>query len=427
MKKRGYDLVIIGGGIVGLMTAYYASEFSRNIVVVEKRAVGNRFAASSGFTRSIRNDYLDPYYACLAGASKLLWQELECESRKTFVVRCGVLNLAKKSVTPSIAETYAYKSYQILSSLGFETRYYGSRKKLRQTFPQFNADIACLDVDAGFTYIPAIFEFLVNNLREKKIEIFEDTEVTQAAQNGNWLISCKNGLRIYTKNVAVSVGAWSLEMLSKIQGAQLLRFPVIPIPQTLDYFSVPEKNKSLYSAQKMPVFAYLDTGIYGHPLYKDTPGLKVAYFDPNGIKLVKDVFTPQPQKNIGSNEDFMREILPGITKIECVEREYNWYDMTPDNDFIIDRLPRLTNIYFAGGFCGTGFKFAPIVGKIMAELVFRKRTVYDTSRFRADRFGSFTNLSVVKSLPMYTKFFAPRNWKYVATGIGALVKPKLLP
>ena len=54
------DLVIVGGGVMGLFTAYYASEFGRRVSIFERGRVGDPATASYGRTRSYRNDYLDP-------------------------------------------------------------------------------------------------------------------------------------------------------------------------------------------------------------------------------------------------------------------------------------------------------------------------------------------------------------------------------
>ncbi len=422
------DLVIIGGGIMGLYIAYFASQYSRRVVLLEKRTIGNKYCASSGFSRSIRNDYLDPYYSRLASESQRLWEKLERESKKKFIVKCGVLNIAREDVTPDLSQTYATLSAKTLNSLGFATDIYKTKSELNQKYPQFQADIGCMDIDAGFLYIPEILSALKNILRKKGVTIIENCSVTKVTKIDDTInIICANSRKFSTKKVVVAVGAWSLEMLGFIDGAKLLKLPIVPIQQILDYFAVPKKYTKLFSAQNMPVFAYLDVGIYGHPLYGKTPGLKVAYFDPLGAKLAKSVFDPQPQNKIRNNLDFIKNCFPLISPIERIEQEINYYDMTPDNNFIIDELPRVKNIYLAGGFCGTGFKFAPIVGKILAEMVFRQGTVYDIKPFSAKRFGSFANLSVIKSLPMYKNFIYPRNWGYLKQGIDALLLKTKLP
>ena len=60
--------------------------------------------------------------------------------------------------------------------------------------------------------------------------------------------------------------------------------------------------------------------------------------------------------------------------------------MTPDGDFIIDRLPHEPNIIVASACSGHGFKFAPVVGEILADLAAGDRTAHDISRFRLARF-----------------------------------------
>src|ERR1051325_8114507 len=60
------NLVVIGGGVMGLFTAYHAAQRSARVVVLERGRIGDPMTASYGRTRSFRNDYLDPVYARLA-------------------------------------------------------------------------------------------------------------------------------------------------------------------------------------------------------------------------------------------------------------------------------------------------------------------------------------------------------------------------
>ena len=67
------DLVVIGGGVMGLFTAYHASERVDRVVVLERGRIGDPMTASFGRTRSYRSDYLDPGYAGLAREALRLW------------------------------------------------------------------------------------------------------------------------------------------------------------------------------------------------------------------------------------------------------------------------------------------------------------------------------------------------------------------
>ena len=63
------------------------------------------------------------------------------------------------------------------------------------------------------------------------------------------------------------------------------------------------------------------------------------------------------------------------------------YTNTPDEHFIIDVLPSHPQVSVAAGFSGHGFKFASVIGEIMADLAQSGETGHDISLFRLDRFG----------------------------------------
>jgi sarcosine oxidase len=63
------------------------------------------------------------------------------------------------------------------------------------------------------------------------------------------------------------------------------------------------------------------------------------------------------------------------------------YTLTPDRHFVIDLHPQHTNVAVAAGFSGHGFKFASVVGEILADLCERGETTLPIEMFRATRFG----------------------------------------
>ena len=100
---------------MGLFTAYHASERGARVVVLERGRVGDPMTASYGNTRTFRNDYLDAGYARLAHEAFRLWGEFEAQTATEVLVRCGCLNIAKRSVTPDLAATYAEMSHEVLT------------------------------------------------------------------------------------------------------------------------------------------------------------------------------------------------------------------------------------------------------------------------------------------------------------------------
>src|ERR1019366_564777 len=132
-------LTIIGGGVMGLMTAYHAAPLAEAVTVLDRSQVGDPASASFGLTRSVRNDYRDPAYARLAFEARRLWRDFERDCGQRLLVDCGCLNLVKGSVTPDLDRTYAVESYAVLEQLQLP-REALTGPQLRTRFPQFDAD-----------------------------------------------------------------------------------------------------------------------------------------------------------------------------------------------------------------------------------------------------------------------------------------------
>src|SRR5438270_158331 len=212
MKEDRQELVIIGGGIMGLMTAYAAVPFTNKITILERSRIGDKKTASFGYTRSIRNDYLDPLYAKLAYEARRLWLELERRAAEPFIVNCGCLNIAKESVTPQLAETYAEQSYRVLTQLHLRTEAF-TRETLQQRFPQFDADLGRLDVEAGLLYVPTITRTLLDMLQAQQVNIVEECEVMAIEQHADGIVVRTNAGQVVTSKLVVTAGLGTNDVL----------------------------------------------------------------------------------------------------------------------------------------------------------------------------------------------------------------------
>src|SRR4051812_47870099 len=146
MTEQINNLAIVGGGVMGRFAAYHAAERSARVVVLERGRIGDPMTASYSRTRSFRNDYLDPTYARLAHEAFRLWGDFEERTATKVLVRCGCLNIAKSSITPNLAGTYAQMSHDTLTRLGMRTESFDGAA-LRARFSYLDADMARLDVD----------------------------------------------------------------------------------------------------------------------------------------------------------------------------------------------------------------------------------------------------------------------------------------
>jgi len=228
MHNAIQDLTIIGGGVMGLFTAYYASEFVPHITILEKATVSsdNKKAASFSYTRSIRNDYLDPLYAQLAYEARRLWLDFQHKAEAPFLIECGCLNLAKKSISPDLSTTYAVQSYEILQQLHLQAEAFNA-EDLQQRFPQFDVDLARLDVEAGLLYVPEVTYTLLAVLRERGVRIVEHVDVERIVQHDKQLyISTQQG-EFFTQKLVVTAGLGTNDVLECVDTCKV-SFPLSP-------------------------------------------------------------------------------------------------------------------------------------------------------------------------------------------------------
>ncbi|HLI90610.1 MAG TPA: FAD-dependent oxidoreductase [Ktedonobacteraceae bacterium] len=385
MPEEIQDLVIIGGGIMGLCTAYYASQFSNNIVILEKATIGpeNQQAASFSLTRSIRNDYLDPLYAQLAYEARRLWLELQHRATESFLIECGCLNIARADVTPDLDATYAEQSYRVLNNLHLRTEAF-TRDTLRQRFPQFEADLGRLDVEAGFLYVPEITRTLLAALRENGVRIHERVEVGQIRQQYGRLHVDSSAGALTTRKLVIVAGLGTNALLQQIEGCSM-QFPLRPDrPRQCKYFIPPPAKRARFTPDVLPVFAYLDAGIYGHPLYEGkTPGVKIGFYYPPDAQVVST--------HIQDVQSFVDTCMPELRDAQAVDVQdvdQCFYDLVADDNFILGNLPGFADVYVGVGWRGTGYKYAPWVGQTLAHLALQASTPHDISRFTPQRFGA---------------------------------------
>jgi sarcosine oxidase len=383
VSEARQDLVIVGGGIMGLFTAYYASRAGSTVTILERSRLGDPQTASFGLTRSIRNDYLDPLYARLASSARKLWLDLQAEAGEPLVVDCGCLNLAKERVTPDLGRTYAEQSFRVLNSLGLKAQAF-DRDGLRQRFPQFDADLGRLDVEAGYVLVPAVTRALRAALNGQKVTIVEGVSVEAIAErDGRVRIATSQG-EWDTRSLVLTAGLGTNDLLARVDGCDL-EFPLRPDrPSQTKYLIPPPKMRALFTAPTLPVFAYLDIGVYGHPMVPGvTPGVKIGYYNPPDVQKAETF--------IHDIRGFIDECMPSLRDAQAVDIkdvDQCSYDLVADDHFILGTLPGFSRIQIGVGWRGTGYKFGPLVGRTLMQLALEGGTDQELDGFSPARFVS---------------------------------------
>jgi glycine/D-amino acid oxidase-like deaminating enzyme len=375
------DVVVIGGGVMGLFTAFHASQHSDRVVVLERGRVGDPMTASYGRTRSYRSDYLDPTYVRLAREALRLWDEFEARTGAAVLVRCGCMNIAKRSVTPEIASTYAQRSYRLLQQLRVPSASL-TDEALRARFPFLDADAGYLALDGGVVNLPAVTAALRRALANRGVQLVEKV-TTHVVIRDLDLIRVETDAGAWrSRSLVLTVGHATNDLLERLEGAAL-RVPITrDRPIEAKYFTPPDSARSLFTADAMPVIAYLDAGIYCHPIVDGlVDKVKIGYYHPPDL--------PHASTTIDSVSSFVERCLPGLigARVEPVDDVDGCdYDLVADDEFVLGAVPGFPGAYLGVGWRGTGYKFAPWVGRVLAQLALQQGTVYDISRFDPARF-----------------------------------------
>ncbi|XP_009950452.1 PREDICTED: peroxisomal sarcosine oxidase, partial [Leptosomus discolor] len=185
----------------------------------------------------------------------------------------------------------------------------------------------------------------------------------------------------------ITAGAWTGALVAPLG----LRLPLQPLRIDVCYWREKEPG-SPGTGRAGPCFMAMGLsraphGIYGLPAL-EYPGLvKVCYHhgSPTDPEERDRVPPGSPRPNIALLSSFISSYLPGLEPQPAVV-ETCLYTNTPDEDFILDRHPKFSNIIIGAGFSGHGFKLAPVVGKLLCELSLGEEPSHSTAPFAITRF-----------------------------------------
>lgn len=218
------------------------------------------------------------------------------------------------------------------------------------------------------------------------MRIVEEVEVVNIEQRPDNLLAVDTSAgQFVSSKLVITAGLGTNDVLKRIPGCTL-QFPLSPDrPSQCKYYIPPAHKRAMFTPDALPVFAYLDVGIYGHPLYEGrTPGVKIGFYHPPDVHDVNTGHVAIP--DIAS---FVAECMPSLqdaTAIDVTDVDQCFYDLVADDNFILGHLPDNTSISVGVGWRGTGYKYAPWVGRTLMQLALQEGTVYDIRRFSPQRF-----------------------------------------
>ena len=369
-----FDSIVIGLGAMGSAAASQLAKRGQRVLGLEQYSLGHDHGSSHGETRLIRQAYFEnPDYVPLLLRAYELWDELARASGEELFVRNGLVIYAR----PESSKVYqgALRSGKIYS---IPMEEWGREESLRR-FPFYRPPEgfgAVFEPGAGFLRAEACVLAYAADARKRGAELHErETLLEYSAGGGRVKVRTDQG-EYEAAHLVVAGGGWSAGLLRG------LGLPLTLRRMLLAWFKAGIEHRGAPGF----IFDLADDFYYGFPQI-DGETIKIAAH--HGYQLMdrpeeKDDVAPG-EARIESLRACIRACLPEVSAT-LVRTKHCIYTMTPDEDFVIDTYPEHPEIVFAAGFSGHGFKFASVVGEVLADLALEGRTRHPIRFLRASRF-----------------------------------------
>lgn len=322
---------IIGAGVIGCATAWALSGRGADVTLVEQLEPGHVGGSSHGRTRIVRLAYPDPAWVELAQEALEGWRVLEHESARELLGLYGLVELcAEVELT----------SRDVLASRGIEHRLLDEQELLRLGVTLPAGWAALWQAEAGVVYADRALEAFLELARARGVHV----------ETGRRIESLDE---VDADVVVVTAGAWAPLLVPGL--------PVRVTRETVAYFNRP--------GPPGPSIGELDAVTRGHAMYAlhdPVYGLKSGAHHA-GHEADPDRPEPADPQLVERIVDWVRARFPDVDP-EPAGAETCLYTNTEDESFVLERRGRVV----VGSACsGHGFKFAPAVGRRLADLALR--------------------------------------------------------
>jgi len=381
--STSFDVIVVGVGSMGSSASYHLAQRGYKILGLEQFGISHEYGSHAGQSRIIRKAYFENSdYVPLLNRAYENWKVLEEETGQQIYFKTGLVYFGNPDHLLIQGVKQSASLYQIpLESIG------ASRA---QEFPHFKIP-AGFDVlwepDAGFVTPEKAIQLYAQQAIKKGAELHTGEKVLEWKKDEHGIIvkTDKNAYRC--SKLVITAGAWAKEVIPSL--AEKIR-----ITRQFVVWIKPTKWEN-FTLGNFPCWLLADETkpgcYYGFPILPENfgspTGLKIAHHHPG---LETDPDNVDRRINKTDEEDLkyvLDKYLPGIFE-SIISHKICLYANSPDEDFIVDNLPGSEDhVAIACGFSGHGFKFASVIGEILADLATDGKTRMPIGFLSAKRFS----------------------------------------
>jgi glycine/D-amino acid oxidase-like deaminating enzyme len=384
--KKNYDVIVVGGGAMGLSTAYHLAKNKTKTLVLERFRFLNEFGSSAGVSRQFRIPYPEPYMVQMVLDSVPWWQELQGKTDKQLLDKVGTLWFGDPEVKSTEGNIKVAEASLKEKNVPFTTH------KAKEIEKQYNFRdlpanyVGLFQPDGASIDLKATLETLLKSGQDSSyVDLMEDSQVKGIRQKGK-LFEVTTAHGTYTsEKLVLTPGPYIDEV------ARLLNFgtEVIYWNMSSCYFKKtdPKVKFPTWFVFQNPV-GKSGNEFYGFPEVEwDNPGyIRVA---PDFV--MKPLTVPEQRTSVPNKQelkytsDWVKEHMKGLDpkpyfKSTCFVALSKNQNKELIIDFAPDYVPNHKNIViYATGWAG---KFVPLMGKILSDLTLKGKTKYDISNFK---------------------------------------------
>ena len=385
-------VIVVGAGINGVTTAIELRKRGQEVVLVDPGPLPHPLAASTDISKAVRAAYgADEEYTELAERSIERWRKWNQQFGTRLYHEVGVMFVRRQEMKPG---DFEHESFKILEKRGHKVERMNA-PQLWKRFPAWNPELyrdGVLEIEAGYAESGRAVAMLIQRAKSAGVKLCEGATFSQLNERDNRVsgIALNDGQQIAGDFVVMAVGAWTPYVLPFTK--KFFHATGQPV------FHLKPSKPELFAPERFPVFGadITTTGYYGFPINRDGV-LKIANHG-TGREMSPD----SPERVVTSDDEnnlrkFLASTFPSLTDAPIVDTRVCMYCDTHDGHFWIARDPERQGLVVAAGDSGHGFKFAPVLGEIIADAVEGKdNPLLDKFRWRPE-VGAGTGTDVARS------------------------------
>lgn len=371
-SERTHDVAIVGLGAMGSAAALALARRGADVIGFDRFTPPHTLGSSHGDTRIIREAYFEhPVYVPMVQRAFELWRELEGLSGAALLRQTGGLMIGAPNSTLVEGARHSAQVHALQHAML-------SASEIRARFPLLNPEphmVGVWEPRAGVLAPEACVAAQLAQARQQGASLHFNQPVSGWQAAGGHLRIATAAGEHRARQLVISAGAWAATLLPGV------RVP-FRIERQVQHWFEASRDAQAFAPRHCPIHLWQVDGdryFYGFP--DMGAGIKLAFHHAGETTSADGVRRDVAATEVEDVRRALRRFVPAadgrhLASVVCL------YTNTPDEHFWLDRHPAHNNVWLASPCSGHGFKFAPVIGEMLSDLMEDRPSRFDVSLFR---------------------------------------------